>query len=69
MTLRLISLFFALNIYSQFTRALGDAPKLIGELAKANFDGIFSIFGKSTIFVIGLLRFSALGGMPRRTSW
>lgn len=48
LTLRIIGLAFALNIFSQFTRALGDAPKLLRELAEANFDGIFSIFGINT---------------------
>ncbi len=47
-SLRILALIFALNVYSQFSQALGDAPKLIREISETKFDSIFSIFGINT---------------------
>ena len=42
--LRTIVLLFTLNIYSQFTRTLGDAPQLLKEVTEYRLDGISSFF-------------------------
>lgn len=49
LSLRLIGLFFTLNIYSQFTRSLGDAQQLITDVSEEGFQAVSSIFSVSTI--------------------
>ncbi len=49
LSLRVIGLLFTLNIYSLFTRSLGDSQQLINKVSEEGFQSVNSIFAMSTI--------------------